>query len=247
MKKCFLFCAFTLFALSPGKFCAQSGSYKPGPNRMVINLEASTQKFELPVKDVKAKVDNDLTYSWYKSNQVLTTKGGYAGKLLHGEFVEFYLNNSLKEKGLYRKGLKDGEWKSWYENGQLKEIITYCRGLQHGKYRSYNEKGSLKVEASYKKGLLHGKMVSYENGKMIAMHKYKNGKAIFPKPVEINPVSVEQPEKELKEKGRFHWKFWQGEKKKATGEKTEEKQPESKPAEPEKEKKSSFKRSGQKK
>lgn len=209
--------------LFPGGVRAQSNNYKPGPNRMIINLEASTQKFELPVNDVKTKVNNELTYSWYKSNQVLQTKGGYDGKLLHGAYTEFYLNNNLKEKGLYKKGLKNGEWKSWHENGQLREIARFCNGLNHGKFLKYNENGELTLEANYKKGKLHGQVVSYENGKILAKHKYKRGNEILPKPVRI---------KEEKKK-KFHWKFWKKEEASPPG-KPIEKQPENKPVEKEK-------------
>lgn len=177
---------------------AQPNNFKPGPNKMVINLEASTQKFEVPVKDVKTKVNNERTYSWYKSNQIMQTKGGYDGKLLHGVFSEFYLNNNLKEKGSFKKGLKNGEWKSWYEDGQLKAIVKYCNGLNHGNYKSYNEKGELILEAKYKKGKFHGETISFENGKVFAVHKYKKGNEVFPKPKKI---------KEEKKKNSS-WKFW---------------------------------------
>lgn len=209
--------------LSCGQAWAQSNNYKPAPNKMIINLEASTQKFELPVKDVKTRVNNDLTYYWYKSNQVLQTKGGYDGKLLHGAYAEFYLNNNLKEKGLYKKGLKSGEWKSWHENGQLKEIIKFRNGLNHGKFLAYNEKGELLLLANYRKGKLHGQTVSYENGKVLASHKYRKGIELLPKPAKI---------KEEKKK-KFSWKFWK-KGKAAQDEKPIEKQPDNKPGEKEK-------------
>lgn len=212
---------------------AQSNNYKPGPNKMVINLEASTQKFELPVKDVKTKVNNELTYHWYKSDRILQTKGGYDGKLLHGVYAEFYLNNNLKEKGVYKKGLKNGEWKTWYENGQLKEVSRYCHGLNHGKFQVYNEKGELTLLANYKKGKLHGEMVSYESGKILAKHKYKKGNEVFPKPEKIRQMS----DGHLSEPGavgkKFNWKFWQ--KESAPGIKPAEKQPKEQPSEKEKE------------
>lgn len=226
MKKYFvIFLFFISFSFGEGwcEVFAQSNTYKLGPNKMVINLEASTQKFELPVKDVKTKVDNELTYSWYKSNQIMQTKGGYDGKLLHGAFAEFYLNNNLKEKGNYKKGLKKGEWKTWYENGQLKEIIKYNNGLIHGKYQSYNEKGELTLDANYKKGKLHGETIRYEKGKNLAKHKYKNGNEVFPKPEKI------------KEEKKSSWKFWQKQKseKKNEGEKQDKKEPQ-KETQPEK-------------
>lgn len=216
-----------------GEIFSQPNNYKPGPNKMVINLEASTQKFEVPVKDIKIKVNNELTYSWYKSNQILQTKGGYDGKLLHGVFAEFYLNNNLKEKGIYKKGLKNREWKSWHENGQLKEIVKYCNGLNHGKYQSYNEKGELTLEANYKKGKLHGETVSFENGKILARHKYKKGNEVFPKPKKI---------KEEKKK-KFNWKFWKKKEAATKEEKPTEKQPENKPIEKKKEKNEPGKKS----
>lgn len=191
---------FSFFCLSLGKgsglVFSQPNNYKPGPNKMVINLDASIQKFEVPIKDLKIKVNNEFTYSWYKSNQIMHTKGGYDGKLLHGSYAEFYLNNNLKEKGTYKKGLKNGEWKLWYENGQLKEIAKYCCGLRQGKMESFDENGILIFEASFKKGKLHGKTISYENGKILEKHNYKKGIEVFQKP---GKIKKEKPSEKIPE------------------------------------------------
>lgn len=75
----------------------------------------------------KAKLD--LSYYWYSADAIHTTQGGYSGKLLNGQYNEYYLNKNLKLQGTFKNGLKDGVWKSWDEDGKMIETSNWKGGL----------------------------------------------------------------------------------------------------------------------
>lgn len=101
----------------------------------------------------KIKTKKELTYYWYSTNKIMETQGGYDGKLLHGEYVNFYQsNNNLKEKGKFKKGLKHKEWTLWFDNGKINTISRWKYGQLHGSYKIYTVAGDLTSEKRYKKG-----------------------------------------------------------------------------------------------
>ncbi|WP_259071779.1 toxin-antitoxin system YwqK family antitoxin [Mucilaginibacter sp. X4EP1] len=71
----------------------------------------------------------NLVYYWYYANGIHSTQGGFSGKLLDGQYSEFYLSKNLKEQGFFKKGLKQGPWKSWNEDGTLKEQTKWKNGV----------------------------------------------------------------------------------------------------------------------
>lgn len=146
-----------------------------------INNTHFTERVEIFSDEVKVKPEEDLTYHWYAYNKVMKTDGGYEGKLLHGEYAAFYLNNNLKEKGKFRKGLKHGKWISWYDNGKIMEITSWDNGKKDGPYRSYNTIGEPVLIANFRDGKLHGKSTSYLDGKILSEKKYRNGEEVIPK------------------------------------------------------------------
>src|SRR5437868_6907109 len=85
---------------------------------ITVNYDDYTVKTQMLRDGEKVKTDNELAYLWYKSNKIIETKGGYDGRLLHGYYKTFYLNNQLREQGEIKYGLKHKEWKYWYSNGQ---------------------------------------------------------------------------------------------------------------------------------
>ena len=106
------------------------------------------------IGDDKIKIENSHKYYWYKKDMILTTRGGYNGNILHGEYTVYYPDKNLKEKGQFDKGLKHGEWKEWYDNGELKTYYTWKNGVLNGKYAFYNTQDELVEEGTYKKGEL---------------------------------------------------------------------------------------------
>ncbi len=72
---------------------------------MHINENDYSIVAEVLAKEKSIPSSADKEYYWYKSNSIMSTKGGYDGKLLHGQYSSFYLNSNLKEKGKYHMGL----------------------------------------------------------------------------------------------------------------------------------------------
>lgn len=120
------------------------------------------------------KLDNTKFYYWIKAKKIHSSKGGYEGELLHGDYTALYTNDALKEKGRFNKGLKTGEWKEWYPNGELMKITRYTRGLLNGTSKTYNERGKLTVSETYKDGKLHGKQIFYLDSTRV-IKTFKNG------------------------------------------------------------------------
>lgn len=111
--------------------------------------------------DVKIdEVSPGVFYYWYANGKISTNQGGYAGNLLHGEYVEYGPDGVLLLKGQYSHGARSGQWMYWYEDGTLREHISYENGLLHGKTTRYGPDGRISYSANYKQNLLHGELVT---------------------------------------------------------------------------------------
>lgn len=129
-----------------------------------------------------ASVDTACWYFWLNQNTLESTKGGFAGKLLHGPYTCFYNSHALKEKGNFYYGVKDGEWKKWTDKGEIAEITHWKRGRKEGKSEWHNPDGTLSV-ANYKNNRLNGSVLQYSsNGTLISEKKYKENKEIIKEP-----------------------------------------------------------------
>jgi antitoxin component YwqK of YwqJK toxin-antitoxin module len=84
---------------------------------------------EIKQPNSKTKVKKDLFYAWYGANTIHFTQAGYSGKLLNGQYTEYYLNKNLKEQGGYKNGLKTGNWKNWNEDGTLNHQSSWKNGV----------------------------------------------------------------------------------------------------------------------
>jgi hypothetical protein len=150
---------------------------------ITVNYDNYTVKTQMLKDPKKITIDNDLTYLWFNAHKILETKGGFDGKLIHGYYKSFYLNNQLRESGEVKYGLKHNIWKNWYPDGKLKEVITYKNGRKNGYYELYNDYGELMAKGCFKNDLLHGKFYTYDNlGRISATKKYKHGNEMIPKP-----------------------------------------------------------------
>lgn len=160
---------------------------------VTVNYEDNTVKTQMLSHNKDIKVNNERTYMWYASQKIMETKGGYEGKLIHGKYAAFYLNNQLKEQGQIKYGLKNKEWKYWYPDGKLREVITWKNGVKNGSYAIYNDYGQLMAKGNFKNDKLHGKFYTYGvTGNVTEKKVYKNGDEVIPK------VKVEKPKKEKK-------------------------------------------------
>lgn len=169
---------------------------------ITVNYPEFTIKTQMLKEGKQIKTRNDLTYLWYKSNQIMETSGGFDGRLLHGYYKAFYLNNQLKEQGEVKYGLKDKEWKYWYSNGQLKEVITWKSGRKNGVYLLYNENGKLMAKSTFKQDKLNGKFFTYDiSGKAIDTKEYKNGDEV---PVKLKQPKAPKEKKQSQQENKAH-------------------------------------------
>lgn len=142
-----------------------------------VSKENEVIKFDAWVwkKPLRISPSTGKMYHWYKSNTIMSTNGGIDGKVLHGKYAAFYLNNNLKEKGRIKKGLKCGEWKAWYDNGNIKEIASWKKGSKTGGYALYSEDGKLLEKGKLKNGIRHGFIKSYAADTVSSLIRFKNG------------------------------------------------------------------------
>jgi hypothetical protein len=137
----------------------------------------------------KIKPREGYTYFWFGSNAIHETQGGFDGKLLHGEYKAFYLNNQLKEWGNFINGRKTGEWRYWNAEGKLIEISEFVNGEKYGKSIFYSTAGKVIRTEEYKHGKLHGSVTSFENGSKKVAH-YKKGNEVIQKPKQVKADSM---------------------------------------------------------
>lgn len=187
---------------------------------VTVNFDEYTVKTQMLKDPKKVKVDNNLSYLWYTSNKIIETKGGYDGKLLHGYYKSFYLNNQLRESGEIKYGTKHHEWRNWYSDGKLKEVSTWKNGRKNGKYELYNDYGHLMAQGTFKNDLLHGRFYTYDNfGRIADIKKYKNGNEVVPKqkkqkvkkePKEKTKKETQKDSTVSKEKKKTIWQKFKG-------------------------------------
>jgi MORN repeat variant len=123
---------------------------------------------------VKVKDCTSCLFHWFKNGKIQTTRGGYDGRLLHGNFSELYLNGALKQQGEFKKGLKDGEWRQWHDNGELLVLSKYKSGKLFGDYSEFDRAGKLIRSMTYKNGLPHGRAFTYSDSTYV-VETYKKG------------------------------------------------------------------------
>jgi antitoxin component YwqK of YwqJK toxin-antitoxin module len=128
-----------------------------GFNKIRIALSDKIIQADLTPLKSDPKTESDKTYYWSSSNAIHTSQGGFSGKLLNGDYAEYYLNKNLKEQGSFKGGLKHGVWKSWNEGGILVESFSWVDGSRTGEFElfsTYTNEGKAET-------------VDYKNGKVI--------------------------------------------------------------------------------
>jgi hypothetical protein len=180
----------------------------PVNHRVILNFVDHVVYANIVTTDKKIKPNDDLYYFWYNANDIKKTRGGYDGKLLHGEYIEFYPNKNLKQKGDFKYGLKTGEWKTWYQSGEIASIAKWKNGKLNGNFRFFDEKGNLTKKGCYRNDAFHGTINTYLTESEIETCRYKKGikrikKAPFykrwiSKPVSAKPNSTNSEKKSNK-------------------------------------------------
>lgn len=189
---------FVLILSGFSRYRSQSGVE---PSRLkqfniTVNFEDYTVKTQMLSQNKSICVNNERSYLWYASQKIIETRGGFDGKLLHGTYRAFYLNNQLKEQGQIRYGLRNREWKYWYADGKLKEVIHWKNGVKCGTYYLYNDYGELMAKSRFKNNKLHGWFYTYNAaGKVSDKKKYRKGDELMPVKKQKR-VRKPKPEKE---------------------------------------------------
>ena len=164
---------------------------------IIVNQDEQIVKTQILKNPKKVHLNNDATYLWYTANQLVETKGGYDGKLVHGYYKSFFFTNQLKESGEIRYGLKSKKWRYWYSNGLLREVITWKHGRKNGAYAIYNDLGKLMAKGNFKDDQLHGRFYTYDTyGNVSEKKKYRHGEEVIKAP----RIKKEKQPKPLKEK-----------------------------------------------
>lgn len=167
-----------LFLLVLLSCTAASGqSYTDGLLSHKITVHYPDHLVIATVKPTGADVfpQSEKTYSWFSGGQINTTQGGFSGKLLHGDYQDFYLNKNLKESGSFDKGLKNGNWKNWTNQGILISEYTFKQGQKNGDYAKYDLLGKRIERGAYHNDLLSGKQETQVADSTI-IKVYKDGK-----------------------------------------------------------------------
>lgn len=134
-----------------------------------------------PTKDA-LEADPEKLYYWYSANVIHTTQGGFSGRLLNGDYREYYANKNLRELGEFNNGLKEDIWKSWTENGVLTQLYTWKRGIKSGAFSIYEETGKPSQMGTYRNNQLNGKLTKIYKAGGTTVTWYKNGVQQLPKP-----------------------------------------------------------------
>lgn len=167
---------YTLFFLNVSIACQAQVKELEIFRRFTISSNDGSKKIFYADK-IKISPNSDKTYTWYQSNQVHQTMGGYSGKLLNGQFTQYFPNKNLSEQGLYVKGLKQGVWRHWYDNGNLKSESQWMANIEEGPFVHYDEQGNWIQRGYLKEGKPHGSIENQLNG-TISYRYFDLGKEI---------------------------------------------------------------------
>jgi len=153
-----------------------------GFDKIRIAEADKTIQAELKPVNSNPSLEADRFYYWYSGNSIHSTQGGFSGRLLNGQYAEYYLSKNLKEQGAFKKGLKDGIWRSWNDNGTLIQYYTWEKGIKSGKFNLFDDHGGLKQSGSYRNNTLDGRIQTYNGNDQAAVVTYNAGVIIANKP-----------------------------------------------------------------
>ena len=140
---------------------------------IVLSNSDSTVTFYILIKNnSKHDLKNNVNYYWYVPETINKNKGGFAGNLLHGEYIVADNKNRLVTNGSFSEGLKNGIWKTWWDNGELRSSVEWKDGMEDGTANYYDKNGNL----------LEYFNPSQESGR------------VFLAPRELHSLSVDHPE-----------------------------------------------------
>jgi hypothetical protein len=72
--------------------------------RLVVNMPDHTVKTSMLSKEKNITLSDERRYLWYTSQKILETYGGISGKIIHGDYQSFYLNDQLRDQYIIDSG-----------------------------------------------------------------------------------------------------------------------------------------------
>lgn len=144
-------------------------------NSQTISHADYSERIEFTDSEKIVKTEPGLEYTWLKNQKVLTTQGGYSGKLLHGNYESFYPNKNLKEKGKFSYGLKNGTWLYWRKDGSIKKSEYWKKGQKEKDVILYDSSGVDSLIIPYKNDQMNGKVYEVFNKHKKHVQTYKKG------------------------------------------------------------------------
>ena len=145
-------------------------------NRQLIRKKDTVYRFYAALPEHPVRIYPDRTYYWFHSDTILTTVGGYDGRLLDGSYTVFYPDKNLAEAGEFTDGLRNGEWRAWYPGGMIKSIVHWRTGLKNGAFTEFDRNGGKFREGNYRNDELSGKIREYSSDGKFKVIKYIDGK-----------------------------------------------------------------------
>ncbi|HXD93107.1 MAG TPA: hypothetical protein VNX01_07820 [Bacteroidia bacterium] len=185
MKLYFKLYTYCLLILISNTLFAQKGydqAKEVTYNANIANTDSSVRAEVYYETNKNIKIEQNVVYYWFYLNKILSTQGGFEGRLLHGTYSCFYPNNNLKEKGEFKDGQKTGKWIAWYTNGKIRETSTWKKSVKNGLNEFFDKDGNVTLQANYKYGKLDGSYAEYKDGKQLKQKKYKDGKELVTVP-----------------------------------------------------------------
>ncbi len=118
-------------------------------------------------------------YYWYTAGKIQKLQGGFSGRLLNGDYTEYYANKNLRCAGKFSNGLKTGIWKNWRENGTLISEVSWAQGQRNGAFSFYDNNGVLSQSGFYKNDRFNGIMIFYHQDSLKKV-RYRSGNIVQP-------------------------------------------------------------------
>ena len=157
------------------KSSSQTSEYaKILDNRSITLHTENSHKLVFQVKELKSKPNYARTYYWYDARRTHISQGGYSGKVLHGQFTDYFPSQSLNKKGVFKNGYRKGVWTDWNEQGELLKWSTWKKNGETGAYTLYDGAGNLTESGTLSAGLKDGKIYEYPLSDSLPTLKYFN-------------------------------------------------------------------------
>lgn len=120
----------------------------------------------------RIKERNGTSNKFYKSGKVKEEMNFQNGKA-NGLYSRYYENGEIEETGFFKDGFKDGKWYRYDESGELILEEEFLSPRNEIAKRSF---GNENMPVIWDGNNKHGETVHYEEGRIVKIQNYDNGK-----------------------------------------------------------------------